>query len=183
MAPRQLLLVRKLFGSLHHLWRNLRTLLLQDETRWRHVPTGSVTVLLTDLKPATQKIYLDILQEFNAFAGERGLVLQTRGDVGVAAHHFVCCNAKSRGFNLISALHRCYPPLKGHLTWTAARLKVLAAANPPVHHLPMDWLVAVAMCVSSGPWTSSPTWCVIAPSMALWVEAERSLNPSRQGSV
>jgi len=143
MALRRRPLVQKLFEFLHLMWRSLQEMLLQDATRWRRVPTGSVTALLADLKPTTQAIYLRILRDFDAFACERALPLLTRTDVDIAAYTFVSGSTKSQGLNLIAALHRCYPPLKGHLTWTAARLKVIAAAQPPVHHLPMDWLVAV----------------------------------------
>ena len=46
---------------------------------------------------------------------------------------------------MMAALLKCYPPLRGHLVWAPARLRVLSVSAPPVHHVPMDWLIAVAL--------------------------------------
>ena len=101
--------------------------------------------MLEALKPQTQKTYLSALRDFEAFACASRLQLNTRREVDAAAFQYILCHTKSRGENLVAALYKCYPPLRGHLVWTAARLKVLAVSAPPVHHLPMDWLVALAI--------------------------------------
>jgi len=101
--------------------------------------------LLADLKPVTQRTYLAVLNEFQLFASTLGLPLSTRTDVDKAAFRFVAEHTRSRSENLLAALHRCYPLLRGHMRWMQARLKVIAVASPPNHHIPMDWLIAVAV--------------------------------------
>ena len=100
---------------------------------------------MAGLKPATKRTYLGVLRDFESFTAiHRGRLL-TRQDVDFAAYNYILAHTKSRGENLIAALYKCFPPLRGHLTWAAARLRVLAASSPPAHHLPMDWLIAVGI--------------------------------------
>jgi len=145
MAASALPVLRRLFALLYRIYNNLSFLLGRTETEWRLVPGGSVEPLLSALKPATRKTYLHVLREFESFAQAARLPLQTRRDVDLAAFRFILGHTKSRGENLIAALIKCYPPLKGHLVWAPARLRVLAVSAPPIHHLPMDWLIVVAL--------------------------------------
>ena len=135
----------KLFVLLHRIWQSLLSASSKEETLWKQVPTGTVEPLLQGLRPATQKTYIGVLKEFEGFAQSKHLRLDTRRDVDEAAYTFVLEHTRSRGENLIAALHRCYPPLKGHLVWSSARLRALSLTAPPTHHTPMDWLVAVAI--------------------------------------
>jgi len=146
-------LLLKLLALLQTVWRSLSRQLSREELRWREVPPEGVAPLLEDLRPTTRRTYLGLLSDFAAYAGLKGLPLGSRTEVDLAAYAYIGDHSKSKGENLVAALHRCYPLLRSHLRWAVARLKVVSASTVVHHHKPMHWLVAVAIawrCVLGG---------------------------------
>ena len=75
----------------------------------------------------------------------KDIILNTAEDVDLAAFDYLRGATRSRAEFLVSALLRCYPSLRGELVFTYAWMKTLGTSQPPVHHAPLPWLVAVDM--------------------------------------
>jgi len=88
---------------------------------------------------------LSLLRELELHAQAYRFALSTCEDIDHAAYAFIGCHSRSKGENWLAALRRCYPPLCSHLTWAQARLKVLSATSVVRQHVPIHWLVAIAI--------------------------------------
>ena len=128
------------------LWRLLSPLygaLISEQTSWKRVPSTGVSVLLADLKPATQKSYVAAVRSFHLWTLRQGRVLNVVTDVDLAMFDYMQGCTRSQADILVSAMMKLYPPLRGSLSWSIARAKAIHKAQPPTHHMPLPWLFAV----------------------------------------
>ena len=101
--------------------------------------------LLADLRPSTRVQYRAVSAQFFQWARDRHLPTNTRTEVDMAAFAFLGTVSKQRCTLLVASLIKQFPTLKFHLPWTFARCHTLGAAEPPRHHPPLPWHVAVGM--------------------------------------
>ena len=106
--------------------------------------------LLADLRPATRKAYLRALTAFDRWSRGQRLPMASTYDVDEALYLYMGTQSRSQCEFLFSAMLRACPATRGRLSWASARLKVIVGKQPPVHHMPMVWAIAVhlAYCLA-----------------------------------
>ena len=66
-------------------------------------------------------------------------------DVDRAAAEYVQTIGPGEASHVLAALVKAWPPLRGHLPWTAAAVHSYHLRRPPTHHPPMSWPVALGL--------------------------------------
>jgi len=90
-------------------------------------------------------VYSKILVKFHEWCTARDVVLVTPCDVDKGATRFSRRLGKGQNEQFLAALLKAYPPLRGRLPWLAAAVKLRQLRNPPQHHPPMTWEVALGV--------------------------------------
>ena len=93
-------------------------------------------------------IYDRMLWRLQRFCEVHRLQLDTCESVDTAAARFSLEIGRAEGAQLLAALLKAYPPLRGHLVWLTATLHAQSVAAPIHHHPAMPW--SVALLIASG---------------------------------
>ena len=90
-------------------------------------------------------MYRKALKKFDGWCRLHRRALALPADVDAAAAEFMCTLSSAESAHLLAALIKAFPPLKGRLYWTAARVRDLATRHETFHHPPMSWELALGI--------------------------------------
>ena len=108
-------------------------------------PPDADVKLLEGLSDVTKIAYRRAFAEFQNWARRRRMPLDPPTDYDKALWCY-CDNVTKSKYELtLSAVERCYPPLKRNIPWSRARCTAQAVAHPVRHHDPMVWEIALAL--------------------------------------
>ena len=93
-------------------------------------------------KPQT---YSRLLRRFHVWTAAQGWKLFFPDDVDRAATAFSASIGHGEASQLLAALLKAYPPLRGQLPWLASTVRHRHLRSPPTHHPPMSWPVALGI--------------------------------------
>jgi len=117
---------------------------LAADTCWRQVPVGFEALWKSTLKN-NGAVYVGLLRRFSAWCKREHVTLDTVQELDNAAARFLFTLRKAEGSQFVAALIKAYPPVRYQLPWTFSVQKNRAAAEPPQHHEPLSWPMALAL--------------------------------------
>ena len=131
-------------GSLTEVLLQSLLLLFTKFLSWRRQPENFEKTWQAGMRNSGQT-YQKRLQGFDRFCRANKIRLLTPSDVDHAAALYTKNLGKGECSQLLSALVKSFPPLRGKMFYTAATVHARQLAEPSVHHRKIAWVVAVAI--------------------------------------